>query len=314
MVCRVSMSNSEVDLSHLVSEKSRAQAMLPVADRLLLIQKSHWFPYQRGDKVLAHLEWLYNHARNDRMPNYLIIGESMSGKSRILKRFAHEIHAAVVDPSKEADFRPVVMLEAPATPSARGFLQEVLIAAKAPFSSTAGPPQLMDQIDRVFSVIGVRVLIIDEIQHMLRGSSGKQREMRDQVKLLGNRLRLPVVAAGIPEARGAFSSDPQLNNRFHPVQLPRWRVTDRKGEVQEMMLILQAWQGACPLRKPSPGLPDLVDHLFDNTGGLLGHMINYLKMASEYALTSGEECITEKTFKKMGWIIPKEAKADYIVT
>lgn len=302
-----------MELNHLVSEGARIDALQPNQERIRQIQRDHWYSYPRADAVLAYMERLFQHARIDRMPNLQVIGESMSGKTRLLNRFAQELHQPVMDSRLAADYRPVVMFDAPVNASAQALLQEMLIAVHAPFPASANPTRLLAIVEKVYRRIETRVLIIDEIQHIVRGSGKQQRELRDQIKLIGNRLRISIVAAGIPEASNAFASDPQLSNRFHRLELKRWHINNQE-DLKYAVAIIKSWQETCPLKKPSQLLQEaIIQRIFDETGGLFGHVIGYLKHASEYAIVSGDEHIHEGTLRKMGWRIPDEVDNKYFV-
>lgn len=301
------------DLSHLSAEESKKQALLPLEERRLIIQRTRWYTYPRADAIIAHMDWLFAHARTDRMPNMHVIAESMSGKSRILKRFYEELHPSTFDPTADTDVRPVVYVELQSKPTPKDILEEILVALHAPFGAQASPAKLMASIAHLFDVLSVRMLILDEIQHIMRGSPAKQREVRDQIKVLGNRLKVPIVAAGILESSGAFSSDAQLSTRFKPMHLPRWDI-ENSEDVEQLGAILLEWEAKCPLRKPSclSTSEEAFISIFESTGGLLGHIVDYLKKASEFALDSGTECITPKLLKNLPWEVPKEAKKGYL--
>src|SRR2546423_1765777 len=69
-----------------------------------------------------------------------------------------------------------------------------------------------------------RMLIIDEIHHVLAGSLLQQHNFLNTIKHLSNELQIPIVGVGTREAFNALQTDPQLANRFEPVFLPRWTI------------------------------------------------------------------------------------------
>ena len=66
------------------------------------------------------------------------------------------------------------------------------------------------------------MLIIDELDNVLAGSSNVRRAMLNLLRFLGNELRIPIVAVGTREAYLAIRTDDQLENRFEPLPLPVW--------------------------------------------------------------------------------------------
>ena len=98
---------------------------------------------------------------------------------------------------------PVVAIEAPPVPDERRFYQAILRAVFAPFRSSARAGQLEYEVLRLLATVGVKVLIIDEIQHVLAGPLLRQRAFLNVIKHLGNELRLPIVAVGTQDAFNA---------------------------------------------------------------------------------------------------------------
>ena len=101
-------------------------------------------------------------------------------------------------------------------PDERRFYQAILAQVFAPFrpSKTAG--NLQFEVVQLLSTVGVKMLVIDEIQHVLAGPMLKQRHFLNVIKYLGNELQIPIVAVGTHDAFNAVQSDPQLSNRFEP--------------------------------------------------------------------------------------------------
>jgi hypothetical protein len=75
---------------------------------------------------------------------------------------------------------------------------------------------------RLLATVEVKLLIIDEAQHVLAGPLLRQRQFLNVIKHLGNKLQLPIVAAGTQDALNAIQTDPQLAHRFEPAVLRRW--------------------------------------------------------------------------------------------
>jgi hypothetical protein len=140
---------------------------------------------------------------------------------------------------------PIVAVQAPPLPDERRFYQAILAKVFAPFrpSKTAG--NLQFEVVQLLSAVGTKMLIIDEIQHVLAGPMLKQRHFLNVIKYLGNELQIPIVAAGTHDAFNAVQSDPQLSNRFEPVVLRRWTMTD------DYLRLLASFEVALPLERPS---------------------------------------------------------------
>ena len=62
-------------------------------------------------------------------------------------------------------------------------------------------------------MIGVRMLVIDELHNLLAGPYRSQRAMLNVIRQLANELRISLVCLGTREAREVLLSDPRLNWR-----------------------------------------------------------------------------------------------------
>jgi hypothetical protein len=88
-----------------------------------------------------------------------------------------------------------------------------------------------------------RILIIDEIQHLLSCSAREQRAALNMVKFLSNDRRISVVAAGTHEALHVMRFDPQIASRFEQMELPVWTDSD------EYRRFVAGYLAMLPIRK-----------------------------------------------------------------
>jgi hypothetical protein len=124
----------------------------------------------------------------------------------------------------------------------------------------------------------------------LAGNAPRRREFLNVLRFLGNELRIPLVGVGTHEAYLAIRSDDQLENRFEPLVLPRWRPDDQARS------LLASFAAAFPLRRPSPiSNPEMTEYLIGRSEGTIGELANLLAEAAEIAIISGEESINATT-------------------
>ncbi len=60
-----------------------------------------------------------------------------------------------------------------------------------------------------------------------------------------NELRIPIVGVGTRDADLAIRSDDQLENRFEPIPIPRWKEGD------DLLSLLASFEAVLPLRRRS---------------------------------------------------------------
>lgn len=299
------VSNETPDLSHL-HESARAGALLSTDLRLRRVSADRWIGYPRASEALERLERLASAPRKQRMPNLLIIGPTNNGKSMLVEKF-RRTHLPAQEPQGLAPTKSVVVMQMPSDPSVTRFYTALLHSANAPASRLRTSHPRVAELERhAYSwmlEISARVLVIDELHNLLAGNAPRRREFLNLLRYLGNELRIPLVGVGTHEAYLAIRSDDQLENRFEPLVLPRWRPDDQGRS------LLASFAAAYPLRRPSPiDTPDMAEYLIGRSEGTIGELANLLAEAAALAITSGEESINSTTLALATYLGPSERR------
>ena len=279
------------------------QVELPDDQRILAIKEGVWITYTGAKQILEQMEELFNHPRILRMPNMLIVGASNNGKTQILHHF-EEKHKPDPNPDGDYSIVPVLFVEAPGKPDIGAFYDKILEAVWQPYSIRAKDSDKEREVKKVLRSIHLKVLMIDEIQHIIAGGQAKQREFRNSLKSLGNELQISIICAGVEEAFNAFNTDSQLSNRFEPAFLPKWNMNNEYGD------LLESFERHLPLRKPSNlrGDPALAQKVLWMSEGILGEIHEVLKRAAILAIRDKTEQITQKIIEKIRWTMPSKRR------
>ena len=132
-----------------------------------------------------------------------------------------------------------------------------------------------------------RILIIDEIHHLLAGSYREQRAALNLLKFLANDLHLCLVLVGTADAPLALESDAQMRSRFTPFELTPWSINE------EFRSFLAAFECVIPLRKPSNlAQRVIVEFLIAQSAGLTGDVARLINGGAELAILDKSEKIT----------------------
>lgn len=295
------MSKPTPEYPHL-SVKAREQLALSDEQRILMIEAGTWVSLKHAKAALAKFEALLTYPRVTRMPSYLLVGPSYSGKTSIIERFM-ELHPPDLSPDRETTLCPIVMIDAPPKPDISEFYASILDVLMARYKPTSPAHEKLSQVKRLFLELDVKVLIIDEIHHLIAGSLNRQREFRNALKSLSNVTKVCVIASGIEEAYNAFNADPQMSSRFIPIEMPRWSAGKDLGE------LLMTLEQRTPLRKASGlHMPGLMMAVLARSEGTLGDICDLIKAAAVDAIRSGTEQITEKQLAQLDWVPPSKRK------
>lgn len=281
-----------------------ARALVDQSDevRIKAIRSGTWLPYDRAKEILSKLEELLDYPRITRMPNMLLVASSFNGKTSILERFL-SLHQPDLDPEREITTCPVLMVESPPNPDTSSFYSRILDALMAPYKTTASTQEKNSQIKLLFKVMGVKMLIVDEIHHLIAGNLNKQKDFRNALKSLGNETKIVIVAAGIEDAYNAFNTDPQMSSRFTPEVLPVWKADMKFGA------LLATLEKRTPLKQVSNlKAPDKMQAIHDRSEGTLGDMCDLFKELAIQAIRTGAEKITLEQINTLRWLPPSKRK------
>ncbi len=282
----------------------KAKALINASDeeRIHAIRSGTWLAYSRAKEILERMEDLLAHPRITRMPNMLIVSPSFNGKTSILEHFL-ALHPPDLDPTGEKTICPVIFVESPSSPNVSDFYTRILDALMAVFKPTAAVQDKNSQIKRLFKQLGVKMLILDEVHHLIAGSMNRQKDFRNALKSLGNETKVVIVVAGIEDAYNAFATDPQMSSRFVPEELPLWKADNNFGS------LLVTLERRTPLKKPSNLKdPDKMLEMHTRSEGTLGDMCDLFKALAVDAIRNKTEEITLERIRSIRWVPPSRRK------
>jgi hypothetical protein len=271
-------------LAHLLPA-ARKQAELGNDERILGLLRDRWIDYPRATQALQQLERLFETPRRDRMPCLLLHEDSNIGKTKITAKF-RRAHPNEFDERSGVERWPVVAMQMPPTPDQHRFYSGLLFELGAPHNAAAGLASLERLAREILKRVSPRMLVVDEVHHLLAGSYREQRASLNLLKFLANDLQISMVLVGTRDAVLALQTDTQMIRRYTPFEIPRWRESDG------LRRLLAAFEHVLPLRKPSDlARREIVQFVLSASGGLTGEISTLLNNAAELAIRSGDEFI-----------------------
>ena len=260
-------------------------------ERMEYIQRDRFFPHRAVEGIWDLMTGFVERPKTLRPPCLAITGDAGSGKTSLLLNF----NRAMEERDQTARTRTCVSVSTP-SPGSVGVLQTVLMAALG-IPRFASPTQHQREADVIIAdamlELGVRILLIDEIQHLDCKTNLHLRVCWDWIKWISTACKVSVVCAGVLGYERHLHKDPQLKTRFTLVTLPRWEPGPALAE------FLIAFERTLPLRKPSK-LDRLeiqkciIEETFalETVAGVTGGIKRVLEFAAIHAIRTGDERIT----------------------
>ena len=106
--------------------------------------------------------------------------------------------------------------------------------------------------------------------------------------------------------RSAIRADDQLENRFKPLILPRWK------DDNELTSLLASFATAFPLRRISDLYSkEMARYILARTEGTIGEIATLLVYAAIVAIETGEEAINSKTLAIVDYDSPTQRRQKF---
>lgn len=281
-----------------LNETARRLIDAPDQERIQHILSERFINYGRITKLINDITFLMNRPPRTRASGIIVQGEPAQGKTM----FAHALHRRFPpQPASEshAPTRPVVMISMSGAHEARAIHTRILKAldAVAPISM-----RLSDREELTLQLLyeaRAQLLVLDEIQDVLRRTMRQRQNTLDAIKYMMNTLTLPVLALGTAPALVAFREDPHMAARFSSVELPLWKAG------RELAALLKAFESSMPLRKPSHlSDPLVMRQLITLAKGTLGGIASAVMHAAVFAVLDGSERISIEHLERTAHELP----------
>ena len=268
--------------------------------KMAFAQQKTWISYPIAQSIIEELEYLFHHARTDRMPNLAIVGDTNNGKTTILDRFV-KMHPKYV--SAPSNIWPVIKFTAPLSPSENALYEKILDTIRAPYGKHDPASRKEVLVIDYLTDLQTRMIIIDEMQDVVHGYKPQQNKFLAALRQLGSHLQISVVAAGVPSLQKVLRSDPQIANRFDVMRIPRWKYNE------DFLRLLVSLERTMPFREPSNlHHPQMASRIYEMTEGYIGEVVNYLRKAAVFAIRRDREKIDISVLNSVRFEKPSERR------
>lgn len=291
-----------------IDEKYRQVALLPDKERISFINQKRWISYPVAIKAIQELKALMDQPKQQRMRSALLVGESNNGKSSIIEKFCSTHGQDIVDEDEEILKKPAIVIEVSA-PKVKDIYISILEEFWAPFKTTQSDSQLRTQAFDLMRVCEVKMLIIDEFHTLLAGTAQRRANALAELKMISNKLKIPIVGVGTNDAPSVIRNSSQLQSRFWIMKLPKWETN------RDFVQLLSSFEKALPLRHQSNLTQKALGHrLLEISDGNLGNLHELLKVCAIEAIHSGKEQIDLDILESFSWFTPTRGQRELKLT
>jgi len=269
-----------------MKNKQKNDAMRFVIDNILVRHSSF-------QSATARIQRCYDGALNGSDPTCLaIIGESRTGKTRVLKAFEKMHPRSRTDNGLKV---PVLLIKVQSKPTVKGLVEELLYALGDPLhgrraTENAKTRQLKTQLTNAET----KLIALDEFQHFIdQGTHKIQHHVTDWLKMVVDDLNIGLVVAGLPSAMTVVKTNDQLLRRFMaPCILQRfnWLKTSEQSEFRSLLYSIQV--NLKPFSMPDMESEDMALRIYVASGGLIGYVIKILREVTALAIDQKTTNIT----------------------
>lgn len=293
---------AEKNFAHLDQETAKIIS-LDDGTRIRYVLTEHFLLHHRLKKLINHVQFLVEKPPQTRAWGLVIEAPPGQGKTMlsiaITKRFTTGRREYRRRECKGTPQRPVLSISMTGAREARTIYNRILeeLGAVVPRSMRITDREVLTL--QLLYEAGVSLLILDEIQDVLRTTLRQRQATLDVIKLIMNKLRIPILALGAKPAGDAFREDPHLNARLRQEEIPLWKANP------EFSAFLKGVEGFLPFPEPSHlNSPKMRATILEYSQGVTAQILQLITFGAVFAILEGASCLSEEEIERATREIP----------
>ncbi len=224
----------------------------------------------------------------------MVFGASGVGKTTVIKKYLSQNKR---ESEMRGDLIPVLHIELPDNAKPVDAARELLLEMGDPLALyDTDLARLTKKLTDLIPLVGVRLIIIDEFQHLVEERSNRVlTQVGNWLKMILNKTKCPIILFGMPYSKLVLQANSQLHGRFSiQFELRPFSYEEGNGVFKRF---LEHLDKALPFEKPA-GLAkeNLQKKLYAFSQGNMRSLRNLIYQASIEAIDNQHTTITEKDF------------------
>jgi hypothetical protein len=264
------------------------------AERIKSVQQELVIAHPTYAAAMNHAMCMVKQERRPRAPGLIVTGPVASGKTTFGRTILWKFQQ--LPPTSAIQNLPpcAVMISLTGLTTAHGFYGRILRALNAPVKTRQVRSEREDVAITALAQANCSLLVLDELQDILKGSIQDQHRVLDTIKYIMNTLGMPVLGLGIEEAGRALEGNPHLKARFTEVRLSKW------GYDQNYFSLLASVEphlhlgGGAKLTESA-----IAKRILELSEGNMGLIMEIIRNAAVVAIATGTDKITVDMIKPL---------------
>ncbi|WP_167354057.1 TniB family NTP-binding protein [Sinorhizobium saheli] len=282
-----------------------AKALDPKNQRIFDLMarvRSTYFKTKNDDELLVKLRRIERGIQDGREPGHalIVMGESGAGKSTIVEKALKSLATLKdYDDGYGNEMRPILYVIAPPSCTMTDLAAEILERLGYESASIGRGASVYHKLQRSLKNYGVRLLVIDEFQHVLEAPKIKgPAYVTNTMKNMLQDKSWPVhlVLVGLPEIEAVVDRDPaeQMERRTDPLTLANLSFKE-DGEYVEW-IVNTLVEDRAGLRMSSDQPHEFVERLMHGARSRFGLIMHLITYAIEDALEAGHDEVSTENW------------------
>lgn len=242
-------------------------------------------------QILRYMDRCRDSSDLDSEPTCMMVfGASGVGKTTVIKKYLNQNKR---ETKQRADLIPVLHIELPDNAKPVDAARELLLEMGDPLALyDTDLARLTKKLTNLIPLVGVRLIIIDEFQHLVEERSNRVlTQVGNWLKMILNKTKCPIVLFGMPYSKVVLQANSQLQGRFS-IQVELRPFTYQGGE-GVFKIFLEHLDKALPFTK-NVGLAEktLQEKLYAFSQGNMRSLRNLIYHASIEAINNHRDTIS----------------------